>query len=352
MGSILPVSVRMEPLLFGDIKTGKALHTFGGHSSSPWRIVISPDNQFAASAASETLLWDVQTGNVLNTLRYPEGLSYYQVFSPDGQILASVSNSEDKIITLWDVQTGTEVHALQGHSNRIRSVAFSPDSRFLVSGGNDAYTKLWDVKSGKELASLIAIGEEDWVVIAPNGLFDASPGAMQHHMHWVVGTEPIEFNQLKVRYYEPGLLAKLLNDEDLRQVPGFADIDLYPELEWLDSDRSDPTATLRLTNQGGGIGKIVVFINGKEFTSDARSRGTNPEAKEIEIEIDVSEHPFLIPGKENHIEVKVWNGLLSLGYPIIRGRNSICALRLKTQGIWQQRYILPQDVYSEEKICI
>ena len=37
----------------------------------------------------------------------------------------------------------------------MKAVAFSPDGRMLAASGNDGMLKLWDVKSGKELKSLV-----------------------------------------------------------------------------------------------------------------------------------------------------------------------------------------------------
>ena len=44
-----------------------------------------------------------------------------------------------------------------------------------------------------------------------------------HALYWVVGNQSIELRQLKDRYYEPGLLAKILarNKKTLRPVKPF-----------------------------------------------------------------------------------------------------------------------------------
>ena len=230
-------------------------------------------------------------------------------FSADGQTLASgVSKGT---IDLWEVATGRLLHRLAGHSNGVDSAAFSADGRFLVSAGEeDATIKLWRVDRGELLASMIVLDQSDWAVVTPDGRFDASPNA-QKLMYWRVGSEVIELAQLKERYYEPGLLAKLMgfSKEPLREVSSFQDPKLYPEVKYEPPAKGGSTLVVNLTNRGGGIGRVQVFINDREFLNDARDEKLkqNPNVSQAKVNIDLSGAPGAVTGEENKIRVVAWN---------------------------------------------
>jgi hypothetical protein len=71
---------------------------------------------------------------------------------------------------------------------------------------------------------------------------------------------------------------------------------------------------VQLENRGGGIGELVVLINGKkyEFPPGARGEKLKTDVPTVTVPVDLTGDPRLIPGEKNVIEIQAFNkdGLL------------------------------------------
>src|SRR5260221_9758776 len=136
-------------------------------------------------------------------------------------------------------------------------------------------------------------------------------------MHWVVGSKAIDLAQLKERYYEPGLLGKILglNKEPLHDVTAFNDVKLYPDVSAETPPPGSTKLQLKLADLGGGIGRVQVFVNGVELLEDARGPKPIPSADEASLTVDLA-GAHVKPGEPNEIRVVAWN---AEGYLSSRG---------------------------------
>ncbi len=70
-------------------------------------------------------------------------------FSPlNDRFLAS--SSHDKTVRLWDTKTGNELAIFEGHNHCVKHVIFSPNGRYLASASYDGTVRIWDAKTEKE----------------------------------------------------------------------------------------------------------------------------------------------------------------------------------------------------------
>jgi len=299
-----------------------------GHSGGIYGFRISNTLKYLVTLDEKgmTRLWNLKTGDQVSVIEVNQGTNYIE-FSRDDNYFIIQDYDELKVYNTSNGDIAYSVYSIPIIWNPGMDPTQGPviwdiiiiDSTNIAIARNtiDNTLYMYDLRNQTELARLNIIDSVDWVVIKPNGLFDASPGAMRE-MYYVQGMEIIEFDQLKERYYEPGLLQKLLgiNPETIRDVTGLQSLDLYPEITVTEPDKNTGQLDVHLTNRGGGIGEVKIYINGKEIASDARGDQINPDIQNLTITQDISNHPYLVPGKNNTIEVKAYN---AEGYLSSRG---------------------------------
>ncbi|MCC2276014.1 trypsin-like peptidase domain-containing protein [Streptomyces sp. ET3-23] len=111
-------------------------------------------------------------------------------FSPDGRTLAT--GSIDRTVRLWDVASGKPLATLKGHTGMVRSVAFSPFGRTLATGGADRTVRLWDVATGTTRATLAGhSGPVQSLAFSPDGRTLASGGADRTVRLWDVASSKL-----------------------------------------------------------------------------------------------------------------------------------------------------------------
>ncbi len=323
--------------------SGKMVKFYNGHDRLIFSSDFSPDGELVVTTSWDNTcrVWSASTGRLKFTLNAPNIDDIYGFksaqFSPSGKYIVTEHSSHERC-QIVDVLTGNVLHSnIEGQSPR-----FSTDGQSLITITTDGTIKVWNVASGKlekqkkssgsllannmalsniitvedsqlfmtdlqsdrEPISLIDIGR-DWVVTHRSGLFDASPGAMDK-LYYVQGLDIIDFNQLKERYYEPGLWKKVMAGEELRTVVGMKSIELPPDIQVGQVD-GEGYLNINLTNRGGGIGEVNLFVNGKEVIKDARDANIKPDAPNASIKVFVGKHKSIVKGQENLIAVKAWN---------------------------------------------
>lgn len=241
-----------------------------------------------------------------------------------GHGIATQSTSAGYAIPLHQKRNAwlQETHSLKGHRANLNTLASATNGHVLASSSDDRMTKLWDIgaKSSdpspqeiEALATLFHLDSTDWVVTSPNGLFDASPAAMLE-LHYVVPYgqewEVIGLEQLKSRYYEPGLLPKLLGyaNERMRPVEAFQTVELYPKVE---AKIEKDELQVQLHARNGGIGRLSIFINGKEVEEEINPLPRLETGKrDSVIRYDLSQHRnYLLghPDSTNIISLRAYN---------------------------------------------
>ena len=174
-----------------DVTTGKAIATLPSWGPV-WDWALSPDDRLLAlEAPNRTIvLWDISSKKqhvaTAPAHQQDEDLPDNPVvssfaFSPDGTLLASGGNI-DYLVKLWDVASGKHVATFSTgeYSGSITSLAFSPDGKLLAAYAAGRVT-LCDVANRKRVAEIDAHenyihGVSNQVAFSPDGKLLATGG--------------------------------------------------------------------------------------------------------------------------------------------------------------------------------
>ncbi|MBS1717162.1 MAG: caspase family protein [Armatimonadetes bacterium] len=249
-----------------NVETGKSIsHDLGNEPQWGARApIFGLGGRLVCVGRTATLSLDLATGQAIST---PYGNKDSGNPSPSQSLMPLVSGTQAHV---WNYQTGalTSIDL----TDEARAATFTPDGkRLLALDATDGVT-IWDIDGStpKKLGSLQIGVDSGWLAMDSEGRYDASDPAhvegASYVLQWDGGLEPISVNQLKSQYYEPGLLAKLLGiDKDaVRAVPNLDSLRLFP----VASIKPDPKnkniyAVSVEERDGGGVGKVSVFVNGK-----------------------------------------------------------------------------------------
>ncbi|MCA9187859.1 MAG: caspase family protein [Pirellulaceae bacterium] len=211
------------------------------------------------------------------------------------------------------------------------TTAYSPDGKWLLISSLTDGIHVVDAATGKVRCQLYGFRDGDWAVIDDAGRYDASNGGSVRGLYWRVQGRTVALEQLKERYYDPGLLAKIMGtaEEPLRAVEALRTPRLFPNIEVRADEDHPDKFSITLEDQGGGIGPLVVKLNGKEVAipqqPNALPRGRDGD---YHVAIDLSDDARLMPGQQNILEVYAYN---EEGYLRSRGVRRVIVPTARTE---------------------
>lgn len=295
-----------------NVSTGKRIKEVGVASlfTMSASAAISPDGKYIVSGATngKIVLWDAKNLSEIRQIDVDQSI-WSVDFSPDGRYV--LSGGSGRIIIL-DITTGKElktiVHPSFASTMNAIMAKFFPDGKHIVSTAGDA-VRIWDVASSKEIATFIGFKDGEWIVITSSGYYNSSEKGDQYYSLKVQGRE-YTIEQLREAFYRPDLVKIALQGGSLKDFKTLAEVKQPPVVEIVDmpgsTEKDEIKITLKLTDQGGGIGDVRLYLNDTAVILDS-ARGVKITPKQGENTIYKTYTIKLLNG-ENVIKAIAFNG--------------------------------------------
>jgi WD40 repeat protein len=199
-----------KTLKLWEIVSGMELKSFTEHSNVVNSVAISSDGKYAlAGSADKTLkIWKISSGYKIKSFTESDYVTSV-AFSPDGKY--ALSGNVDNTLKLWEISSGKEIKSFTGHSFWVDSVAFSPDGKYALSGSYDTTTRIWNIATGKEIAQFVSFDDGEWVVLTPEGYYNASPKGAQY-LNVRIDNKDYSIDDYAATFYRPDLVQAALGD--------------------------------------------------------------------------------------------------------------------------------------------
>ncbi len=148
-----------------------------------WDTVFTPDGKRLISGGNDRVfhVWDAVSRKPLQEIGTNLDAVRYLAMSPDGTLLASLGahierlpGTNDPFVRVWDLRSGSELAELPPKQARaetpgpVDAFCFTPDGKTLITSGADKSLRLWDPRAGTELRSIPDAGGT-CLAVSPDG---------------------------------------------------------------------------------------------------------------------------------------------------------------------------------------
>ncbi len=291
-----------------EVATGKSTLTIAQPNAPyPW-VVFSPDGRFLLS---RNMIWNASSGRLEKTLECAKNAAK-SIYSADGRFILStdldggfytleaatgrlirkfadfvppgpfdVSRDKKMMVAVdkdrnelavWDLTSGKKNAAIAVDQN-ILGVLLTSDGRRAIVKQGIAISE-YDLSAGKELVQLVSFTDGGWIVMTPEGYYNASSRG-DRFINVRVGDSVYGIENYRESFYRPDVVRMALAGDSLRDFRKLTDVKEPPKVRIVDTPATVATeevqVRLNLDEQGGGIGHVRLYLNGTAVVLDARS---------------------------------------------------------------------------------
>ena len=232
----------------------------------------SADGRFILSADLEGGFYtvDAATGSLIRKFADFVPPGPFDV-SRDKKMMIAVDKDQNEL-AMWDLTSGKK-NASIGVEQDVLSVSLTSDRRRAILRYGISISE-YDLHVGKELVKLISFTDGGWIVVTPEGYYNASSRG-DRYLNVRVGNSVYGIENYRESFYRPEVVKRALAGDSLKDLPKLADVKEPPKVRIVDTpafvNADEVHVRLSLDEQGGGIGDIRLYLNGTAVVLDSRS---------------------------------------------------------------------------------
>ncbi len=255
-----------------DLKAGRKLQAFASRGDDILVLKINQEDGSLWLLDSDAVLQQLtSSGEIKGVIELNESIRAFS-FNRMSDSLLIVNDKQQ--IKLYDLKKQAFKWSLDV-SKKLAPIGFINREKHIIAIDERGIFRVYDVSLKKEIIQMIST-DKGWTVVDVVGRFDSSEKAMAN-VSWEVDEDDIGIDRFANRYYEPGLLASTLYDQQfinkaMQAIP--AGIKLPPEVNLSVPDENKSAGdnlivTAVVQGLGGGVKNISLFHNGKRVPDDS-----------------------------------------------------------------------------------
>lgn len=134
----------------------------GAHDSYVTSVALAGNTLVSGGYDGQLIWWDAEQRSKIRSVNAHQKWIRRVLAAPDGKTIASVA--DDMVLRLWDAESGKMLREMRGHKEKtphhfpsmLYACAFSPDGQRVATADKVGHMVVWEVATGKELATMEA----------------------------------------------------------------------------------------------------------------------------------------------------------------------------------------------------
>jgi WD40 repeat protein len=270
---LLPTNLQLKRLTDAvnivDLRTGKVIKSLPNMGEQIVQMEFKDNDTLQLGLASgEVMHWSVTGDSQKMVTKLAENITTvdttadaYSYVLKDGSV--KVNNPQGQVVL-----------TLQNKDNPFKDVKLLEAGKKLLTVMANGDLAVWDVQSGKKMLRLFST-LQGWTVMDSFGRFDGTEESLENFT-WLANEEGISLDSFSENYYEPGLLASVLQNQDYLNSKSIAVADgvtLPPKVDLQIAEKQqkgdEVAVQFDVYDRGGGIDKIHVYHNGRMLSDNS-----------------------------------------------------------------------------------